>query len=170
MPLIVKWPGVTKPGSRSKLMVQNLDYAETFLEAASSKIPADMQGASLVPLLKGETPSDWRKSIYYHYYEYPSVHQVPRHYGIRTETHKLMKFYQFGEEWEMYDLVNDPDELTNIYGKAGTEKLEADLKAQSDGLRKGYADDSDVSEKSKAWQKEVRKPMAERDMKKIRGL
>ncbi|MEJ6572281.1 MAG: sulfatase [Akkermansiaceae bacterium] len=170
MPLIVKWPGVTKPGSRSKLMVQNLDYAETFLEAASSKIPADMQGASLVPLLKGETPSDWRKSIYYHYYEYPSVHQVPRHYGIRTETHKLMKFYQFGEEWEMYDLVNDPDELTNIYGKAGTEKLEADLKAQLDGLRKGYADDSDVSEKSKAWQKEVRKPMAERDMKKIRGL
>ena len=170
MPLIVKWPGVTKPGSRSKLMVQNLDYAETFLEAASSKIPADMQGASLVPLLKGETPSDWRKSIYYHYYEYPSVHQVPRHYGIRTETHKLMKFYQFGEEWEMYDLVNDPDELTNIYGKAGTEKLEADLKAQLDGLRKGYADGSDVSEKSKAWQKEVRKPMAERDMKKIRGL
>ena len=170
MPLIVKWPGVTKPGSRSKLMVQNLDYAETFLEAASSKIPADMQGASLVPLLKGETPSDWRKSIYYHYYEYPSVHQVPRHYGIRTETHKLMKFYQFGEEWEMYDLVNDPDELTNIYGKAGTEKLEADLKAQLDGLRKGYADDSDVSEKSKAWQKEVRKPMAERDMRKIRGL
>jgi arylsulfatase A-like enzyme len=82
-------------------MVQNLDYAETFLDAAGSKIPADMQGRSLVPLLKGETPADWRKSIYYHYYEYPSVHQVPRHYGIRTETHKLMKFYQFGEEWEI---------------------------------------------------------------------
>ena len=167
MPLIVSWPGVTKPGSRSQLMVQNLDYAETFLDAAGSKIPADMQGVSLVPLLKGETPADWRKSIYYHYYEYPSVHQVPCHYGIRTETHKLMKFYQFGEEWEMYDLVADPDELTNLYGKPGTEAVTADLKNQLEELRKKYDDDSDVSEKSDAWKKEVRKPMGERDMKKV---
>ena len=170
MPLIVKWPGVTKPGARSKLMVQNLDYAETFLDAAGSKIPADMQGLSLVPLLKGETPANWRKSLYYHYYEYPSVHQVPRHFGIRTETHKLMKFYQFGEEWEMYDLVNDPDELSNLYGKAGTEKLQTDLKEQLEDLREKYDDDSDVAEKSDEWKKEARKPMAERNMKKLRSL
>ncbi|MGI9241091.1 MAG: sulfatase/phosphatase domain-containing protein, partial [Verrucomicrobiales bacterium] len=107
---------------------------------------------------------------YYHYYEYPSVHQVPRHFGIRTETHKLMKFYQFGEEWEMYDLEADPDELTNLYGKAGTEDVTAKLKKQLEDLREYYDDDSDVSEKSEAWQKEVRKPMGERDMKKLRTL
>ena len=124
MPLIVKWPGVTKPGSRSQLMVQNLDYAETFLDIAGARrSPTTCRALSLVPLLKGKTPADWRKSIYYHYYEYPSVHMVPRHYGIRTETHKLMHFYQFGEEWEIYDLEADPDELTNLYGKPGTDAV-----------------------------------------------
>ena len=167
MPLIVSWPGVTKPGSRSKLMVQNLDYAETFIDVAGAEIPADMQGVSLVPLLKGEEPADWRKSIYYHYYAYPSVHMVPRHYGIRTQTHKLMKFYQFGE-WEMYDLVKDPDELMNIYGKPGTEALATDLKKQLVGLRTKYQDDGDDSEMSKAWQEEVLKPMGQRDMRKFR--
>ena len=173
MPLIVKWPGVTDPGSKNHDLVQNLDYAQTFLEMAGAPQPDDMQGKSMVPLLKGQTPKDpsaWRSAIYYHYYEYPSVHQVPRHYGIRTQTHKLMKFYQFGEEWEMYDLENDPDELTNIYGKAEHAKVQAELKKQLDGLREHYDDTSDVSEKSKEWQKEVRKPMLERDMKKIRSL
>ncbi|MCH2123008.1 MAG: sulfatase, partial [Pirellulaceae bacterium] len=79
MPFIIKWPGVTQPGSVNEDMIQNLDYAETFLDMAQAPIPADMQGRSLVPLLKGETPADWRTSIYYHYYEYPSVHMVPRH-------------------------------------------------------------------------------------------
>ncbi|MEM9493402.1 MAG: sulfatase, partial [Myxococcota bacterium] len=130
MPLIVKWPGVTKPGARSQLMVQNLDYAETFLEMAGAEIPTAMQGASLVPLLKGQVPANWRRSIYYHYYEFPSVHMIPRHYGIRTERYKLMHFYQFGEEWEMYDLETDPDELTNIYGKEQHSALQRDLKEQ----------------------------------------
>ena len=71
-----------------------------------------MQGRSLVPLLKGQTPDDWRKSIYYHYYEYPSVHMVPRHNGVRGERYKLMHLYQF-DEWEFYDLQEDPDELQN---------------------------------------------------------
>jgi arylsulfatase A-like enzyme len=157
MPLIVKWPGVTKPGSRSKLMVQNLDYAQTFLDIAGAAQPADMQGMSLKPILQGETPKDWRHSIYYHYYEYPSVHMVPRHYGIRTERYKLMHFYQFGEEWEMYDLEKDPDELTNIYGNAGQEKLMADLKKQLTAIRTKYEDDSDVSEKPAEWKAEMRK-------------
>jgi arylsulfatase A-like enzyme len=156
MPFIVNWPGVTKPGSRDQHLIQNLDYAETFLDIAGAKIPADMQGASLVPLLRGQTPKDWRNSIYYHYYEYPSVHMIPRHYGIRTERYKLMHFYQFGNEWELYDLQSDPDELQNLYGKKGTAKLTADLKKQLRVLQKNYEDDSDISEKPKEWQDKVR--------------
>lgn len=156
MPLIVKWPGVTKPGSKVTKMVQNLDYAQTFLQMAGVEAPNDMQGASLVPLLKGEQPDSWRKSIYYHYYEYPSVHMVPRQYGIRTERYKLMHFYQFGEEWEMYDLQEDPDELTNIYGTKGKDDLAKDLKIQLTALQKHYEDDSDFTEKPDAWKTEMR--------------
>jgi len=156
MPFIVSWPGVTQPGSRDSHLIQNLDYAETFLEIAGAKIPADMQGRSLVPLLKGQSPKDWRTSIYYHYYEYPSFHMVPRHYGIRTERYKLMHFYRFGNEWEMYDLQNDPDELTNLYGKKGTAKLTTDLKKQLYALQKHYGDDSDTRAMPKEWQDRVR--------------
>ncbi len=155
MPFIVKWPGVTKPGSRNTDLIQNLDYAETFLDIAGAEIPDDMQGDSLVPLLEGDTPNEWRKSIYYHYYEYPSVHMVPRHYGVRTETHKLMYFYQF-DEWEFYDLVNDPDELTNQYNNPAYADKVADLKAELERLRELYDDDSDVSVKPAEWQLEMR--------------
>ncbi|MBD3675641.1 MAG: sulfatase [Planctomycetaceae bacterium] len=158
MPFIAKWPGVTKPGSRNKLMIQNLDYAETFLDIAGAEIPSDMQGRSLVPLLKGETPSDWRKSIYYHYYEYPSVHMVPRHYGIRTERYKLMKFYQFGEVWEFYDLEVDPDERVNQYGNPKYKDVIADLKEQLADLQKKYEEDSDISAKPEEWQAKYRIP------------
>ena len=123
---------------------------------AGAKGPEDMQGASLVPLLKGEKPKDWRRSIYYHYYEYPSVHMIPRHYGIRTNRHKLMHFYQFGEEWELYDLKTDPDELHNLYGQKEHAKITAQLKKQLLKLQKHYQDDSDISEKPVAWQKQVR--------------
>ena len=156
MPLIVKWPGVTKPDSRSDQMVQNLDYAQTFLEMAGAEIPANMQGRSLVPILKNGKADDWRKSIYYHYYEYPSVHMVPRHYGIRTERYKLIHFYQFGNEWEMYDLEEDPDELTNIYGRADKKSLQIDLEQQLKAIRKFYDDNSDVSEKPDEWKNKVR--------------
>ena len=145
MPLIVKWPGVIKPGSRRTELVQNLDYAQTFLEIAGAPQPKDMQGLSLVPLLKGEQPKDWRKEIYYHYYEYPSVHMIPRHYGIRTRRYKLMHFYQFGEQWEFYDLKNDPDELSNIYGQKIHLKLQNRLKQRLKNLQKSYEDKSDIS-------------------------
>ena len=156
MPLIVKWPGVTKPDSRSVQMVQNLDYAQTFLEMAGAEIPSNMQGRSLVPILKNGKADDWRDSIYYHYYEYPSVHMIPRHYGIRTERYKLIHFYQFGNEWEMYDLKEDPDELTNIYGKADKKSLQKDLKEQLVAIRKFYDDNTDVSEKPDEWKNKVR--------------
>jgi arylsulfatase A-like enzyme len=156
MPFIAYWPGVTQGGSRNTMMIQNLDYGQTFLDMAGATIPEDMQGASLVPLLQGKTPANWRKSIYYHYYEYPSVHMVPRHYGIRTERYKLMHFYQFGEEWELYDLETDPDELTNIYGRNEYAQLTFDLKNQLSELQRHYEDDSDISEKPDAWKAEMR--------------
>ncbi|MDB4508214.1 DUF4976 domain-containing protein, partial [Akkermansiaceae bacterium] len=138
MPFIIKWPGVTKPGSKDQHLIQNLDYAPTFLEAAGTEIPADLQGKSLLPLLKGETPK-WRDSIYYHYYEYPSVHMIPMHNGIRTERHKLINFYNF-DEWELYDLKTDPDELNNLYKDPAQASLITDLKKQLNGLVEHYGD------------------------------
>ncbi|MEZ6125761.1 MAG: sulfatase [Planctomycetaceae bacterium] len=157
MPLIVNWPGVTKPGSVNTDLVQNLDYAETFLEIAGTEIPADMQGRSLVPLLQGKTPSDWRKSIYYHYFEYPAVHMVARHNGIRTDRYKLIQFYQFGE-WEFYDLEKDPDELQNEYSNPDYAQLIAGLKTQLTDLQKQYQDDTDLSEMPAEWQQQYRQP------------
>ena len=154
MPLIVKWPGVTK-GTVNTDLVQNLDYAETFLDLAGAEIPADMQGRSLVPVLKGETPDDWRESIYYHYYEYPSVHMVARHNGIRTQRYKLIHFYQF-DEWELYDLEKDPDELTNLYGKPEYADLAGELKRDLVELREHYGDNTDTSVKPAEWQKQYR--------------
>ena len=155
MPLIVSWPGVTKPGTVNKDLVQNLDYAETFLEMARASIPDDMQGRSLVPLLKGETVQDWRKSIYYHYYAYPSIHMIPRHFGIRTKSEKLIKFYHY-DQWEYYDLQADPDELTNQYKNEKHSERIAALKNQLVALQKKYEDDSDVAVKPQAWQDNFR--------------
>ncbi len=157
MPFIVQWPGVTAPGSRNTHLIQNLDYAETFLELAGAPIPDDMQGRSLVPLLQGKSPANWRRSIYYHYYEYPSYHMVPRHYGIRTGRHKLMHFYQFGDEWELYDLQTDPDELHNLYGQPEQARLTAQLKQQLVTLQQYYEDDSDISEKPDSWKAQMRR-------------
>ena len=155
MPLIVRWPGVTKPGSENLRLVQNLDYAETFLEIAGAQIPADMQGRSLVPLLRGEQPDDWRKSIYYHYHEFPSVHMVARHYGIRTERYKLIRFYQF-DEWELYDLQKDPDELDNLHGKPEYGEITRRLEVDLEKLRKHYGDDTDVSVMPPEWRRKFR--------------
>lgn len=134
-PLIVRWPGVTKPGSVDTHLVSNLDFAETFLEIAGVPIPADMQGRSLVPLLKGEPVLDWRTSFYYHYYEYPAVHSVARHYGVRTYTHKLIHYYETGE-WELFDLENDPHELHNVYGDPRYARIQKELMAELERLRK----------------------------------
>jgi len=154
MPLIVKWPGVTKPGSVDTHLVQNLDYAETFLDVAGAEIPSDMQGRSLVPLLKGENPP-WRDAIYYHYFEYPSVHMVARHYGIRNERYKLIRFYQFGE-WEFYDLKNDPDELQNEYGNPEYAHIIREMTQELEQLREHYGDNTDVSEKPDEWKAKFR--------------
>jgi len=155
MPLVVKWPGVTKPGSINTDLVQNLDYAETFLDVAGAKIPDDMQGASLVPLLKGETPEDWRESIYYHYHEFPSVHMVAKHNGIRNERYKLIQFYQF-DEWEFYDLEKDPDETSNEYGNPNYADIITKMKKDLEALRVKYKDDSDMSAMPEDWREQYR--------------
>jgi arylsulfatase A-like enzyme len=117
-PLIVRWPGVTEPGSTSGAIVSNLDFAETFLDVAGASVPDDMQGRSLVPLLRGRTPEAWRTSFYYHYYEFPAVHSVRRHYGVRDQRYKLIHFYNL-DEWELYDLQEDPLEVRNCYADPG---------------------------------------------------
>ena len=113
-PLIVRWPGVVAPGTENADLVQNLDYAETFLDIAGAEIPEAMQGRSLVPLLTGRTPADWRDAIYYQYFEYPGWHMVRRHYGVRTLRYKLIHYYEIAE-WELFDLEMDPHELRSVY-------------------------------------------------------
>ena len=134
-PLVAKWPGVIAPGSESGPLVQNLDCAETFLGIAGVPVPADMQGSSLVPLMRGETPPGWRTSIYYHYYEGEGkVHNVYKHYGVRTERYKLAYFYTLGE-WEFYDLEKDPQEMQSQYDNpAYAEQVKA-LKEELERLR-----------------------------------
>ena len=149
MPFIVHWPGVTKPGQVNKELIQNLDYAETFLDIAGAKIPDDMQGESLVPLLKGENPK-WRDAVYYHYYQFPSVHMVARHYGVRDQRYKLIHFYQF-DEWELYDLEKDPEELHNVYASKEYSAEVVRLKKRLEELREQYKDDSDVTVQPEQW-------------------
>jgi arylsulfatase A-like enzyme len=140
-PLIVRWPGVTPAGSIEEHLVQNLDFAQTFLDIAGvTGAPGseDMQGMSLAPLLRGEVPADWRNSLYYHYYEYPAVHSVRRHYGVRTAQHKLIHYYNL-EEWELFDLQADSDEMVNLYDDPAQQPLIESLKAELQRLRELYA-------------------------------
>jgi arylsulfatase A-like enzyme len=136
-PLLVRWPNVIKAGSVNYDITSNLDFAETFLDLAGVAVPTDMQGRSLVPLFKGQTPADWRKSFYYHYYEFPAVHSVARHYGVTTGRHKLIHFYQLGE-WELFDLQKDPNELNSVYDSADYAETRQQLKAELDRLRQFY--------------------------------
>lgn len=138
MPFLVRYPKEIKAGSVNDDLVQNLDFAPTFLDFAGIDKPADMQGRSLRPLLRGRTPKRWRKSIYYHYYEYPAVHSVKRHYGVRTERYKLIHFYHDIDEWELYDLRKDPDELNNVYSDPEYRNVVKELKAELKRLRKEY--------------------------------
>ncbi|MCP9762319.1 sulfatase family protein [Lacihabitans soyangensis] len=138
-PLLVKWPGVIKAGSKNTQMVQNLDFAQTFLEAAGIKSPSDMQGESLIPIFKGQG-KNFRDAAYYHYYEYPSVHMVKRHYGIVTEKYKLVHFYYDIDEWELYDRVNDKSEMKNVYNDPKYAKVKAELHKKLAALRVKYKD------------------------------
>ncbi len=140
-PLIIKWPGIIDPGTRSWDLVQNLDYAQTLLEVAGVDAPDDMQGQSMVPLFSGNRV-EWRDAIYYHYYEFPAIHQVKRHYGVMTDRYKLIHFYYDIDEWELYDLEKDPRELKSQYDNPDYKEVRTELENRLIELREFYLDDT----------------------------
>lgn len=143
MPLVMRYPQLIEKGSITSALSMNVDFAATFLDIAGVEIPEEMQGKSLLPILsnKGVEPKDWRKAVYYHYFEYPAEHSVKRHYGVRTDRYKLIHFYNDIDEWEMYDLENDPREMNNIYNDAEYTELRQELTSQLYQLQKEYKDD-----------------------------
>ncbi len=136
-PLLIRYPGGVK--GEINEMVQNIDYAPTFLDLAGVEIPDDIHGCSFLPLLKSEDYKPNRDGIYYHYYEFPDEHHVKPHLGIRTETHKLIHFYE-DDVWELYDLLHDRNEINNIYGQEGTEEITSELKEKLERLKKKYGE------------------------------
>jgi len=161
-PLIIRYPG-GKKGEINQL-VQNIDYGPTFLDLAGLDVPEDMHGVSFLPLLKGKNPKNWRTGLYYHFYEFAGEHAVRKHFGLRTDRYKLIRYYSDAsdeeiidnnrawgmknyenarirvEDWELFDLQNDPSEMTNIYGQPGTESVTAELKAQLKELQASYGE------------------------------
>lgn len=145
VPWMIRYPGHVKPGTVSKDWVVNIDNAPTALDLVGLPVPDDMQGKSLAPVLKGNTPSDWQTSMYYHYYEFAPPHWVFPHYGIRTERYKLISYYTVNE-WELFDLEKDPDEMESLFEWSGYkvhpayESVANDLVAQLKQLREKYKD------------------------------
>ena len=142
-PLLMRMPGGAK-GTIGEL-VQNIDYAPTFLEVAGVEVPLDIQGESLLPLLKGEKEIDGRDALYYHFFEYPAEHMVKRHNGVRTDRYKLIHFYNDIDSWELYDLEKDPSEMNNLYGKKGTEDITRQLKEKLAELQKKYGEEEYIA-------------------------
>ena len=139
-PLVVHWPGKIKAGLVSEHLVQNLDFAPTLLDLAGAEIPGEMQGRSLVPILQGKNPGNWRNAVYYHYYEgMNGAHKVPRHYGLRTQRYTLAHFYN-EDEWELFDLKKDPEQLKSIYGNSDYAEVQKNLKKKLNSLQEKYGD------------------------------
>ncbi|MCG1037450.1 sulfatase family protein [Polaribacter sargassicola] len=145
-PLLIKWPNVITPGTTNTEMVQNLDFAQTILEAAHIVPPSDMQGESLIPLLLGNNDEWTRDAVYYHYYEYPGIHMVKRHYAIITQEYKLAHFYYDVDEWELYDRKKDPNEMKNVIDDPAYADIVVKLKQQLADLRAQYGDSSQLDQ------------------------
>lgn len=156
-PLLIKWPNVITPNTTEDEWVQNLDFAQTFLEAAGVTSPNDMQGESLLPLLKGEKEKWTRDAVYYHYYEYPAEHAVKRHYGIATKAFKLIHFYYDIDAWELYDLTKDPQETNNVYTDPNYAEVVTEMTEKLKEVRLKYKDSDSLSNqyiqmyKDKGW-------------------
>jgi arylsulfatase A-like enzyme len=138
-PLIIRYPGVIKPGTVSNQLISNVDFAPTFLDAAGIAIPKEIQGKSMMPLIRDPKVSI-RTSAYYHFYEFPGEHSVLKHFGIRTSRYKLIRFYDHKNFWELYDLQKDPHEMKNLYGQKKYADITADLKKQLEQLCIEYKD------------------------------
>lgn len=138
-PLLVRYPKEIEPGTKIDKLVQNLDFAPTFLDYAGIEAPEEMQGESFRKLVGGET-DEWRDAVYYTYYEYPSVHMVKRHHGVATDRYKLMHFYYDIDEWELYDLEKDPNEMQNVYDDPEYAEVQEMMHQKFDELRTYYGD------------------------------
>ncbi len=143
-PLIIRYPAEIPAGSINNDLVLNLDFAPTFLDYAGAEVPADMQGASFRQLAAGKRV-EWRDAIYYHYYEFPAEHMVKRHYGVRTDRYKLIHFYYDIDEWELYDLQEDPGEMKNVYGDPQYADVRAVLHDKLEELRNRYGDSDELT-------------------------
>ena len=147
MPFVVRWPGVIAPGTRSDRFALNTDFAPTFLAAAGLNPPADLQGRSLVPLLRGESPADWRTTFYYRFY-HTGHNQVQPHWGVRSARHKLIYFNRL-DQWELFDLQADPQEMKNLAADPASAPLLATLRAELARLRRDLDDRDQFAELQK---------------------
>lgn len=145
-PLLVRYPKEIKPGTKIDKLVQNLDFAPTLLDYAGVNVPEDMQGLSFRDLVSGKT-SEWRDAVYYTYYEYPSIHMVKRHYGVATERYKLIHFYYDVDEWELYDLENDPQEMHNVYNDPDYADVQTTMHQRLAEMRTKYGDSNELNQK-----------------------
>ncbi|WP_297089368.1 sulfatase [uncultured Draconibacterium sp.] len=143
-PILMRFPKEIKPGTVVDGLVQNLDFAPTFLDYAETAIPEDIQGESFRSLSEGKT-ENWRDAIYYTYYEYPGEHHVQRHYGVRTDRYKLIHFYYDSDTWELYDLEEDPTEMTNLYNNPEYAEVQKQMHARLIEIRKKYGDSDELN-------------------------
>ena len=150
MPLIIRWPEITQPGSLNGYMVQNIDYAPTFLEMAGIPVPDDIQGKSIIPLLKGEKVKDWKDAVYYHYLAYPDWHMVRPHYGVRTDRYKLIHHYT-RNEWELFDLEKDPDEMVSVYSDPAYSDIVKMMTTRLESERIELGDTVELQATSRHW-------------------
>lgn len=145
MPFMIKYPRKILPGSRNNNLLLNIDFGPTLLDLAGIEVPKDMQGESFKKQLFGK-PTKWRDAIYYHYYEYPFWHNVQPHYGVSTGKYKLIHYYYDMDEWELFDLENDKNEMRNLYGKPQYSKITKELKSKIKELQIQYGDDMTLDE------------------------
>ncbi len=149
-PLLMQYPGHIKAGSTIDALTQNLDFAETFLDYANAPIPEDFQGKSLRPLLENKVNGvDFRNALYYHYYDFPAFHMVKKHYGVKTARYAMMHFYDDIDQWELYDVENDPEEHHNIYNDPNYADVQKRLHKTLDSLQVVYKDTADFEKATK---------------------
>ncbi|NED97812.1 sulfatase [Phytoactinopolyspora alkaliphila] len=153
MPLLARYPSLIPAGSSCDDLVLNVDFAQTFLELGGVPELPTMQGRSIVPLLRGERPDDWRTSMYYRYWMHDDqIHRIRAHYGVRTHRYKLICYYGdgyglagnsdriFPTEWELFDLERDPMELTSVHDDPEYAQVRRELETELDRLQREVGD------------------------------